>query len=195
MKPELRKTILAFDIFEKWGIDAVGPLPTTSRGKVYILIAVDYLSRWAEAKATKQITAKDVSKFVYEDICCKFGVPMELLSDQGPGFRADLLDYLCEKMKINHKYTTPYYPQCNGLNERFNGELVQILSKVTEHHGKNWDLEIPSALWAYRTSVKTSTGFTPFRLAYGKEALLPLEVEIPAMKMLEKLMGDSGDAF
>ena len=106
-----------------------------------------------------------------------------------------MLDYLCEKMKINHRYTTPYYPQCNGLNERFNGELVQILSKVTEHHGKNWDLEIPSALWAYKTSVKTSIGFTPIRLAYGKEALLPLEVEIPAVKMLEKLMGDSGDAF
>ena len=161
-------------LFKKWGIDAIGPLPVTSRGKVYILTAVDYLSRWAEAKATKQITAKDVSKFVYEDICCKFGVPLELLSDQGPGFNADLLDYLCDKMKITHKYTTPYYPQCNGLNERFNGELVHILTKVTEHHGKNWDMEVPSALWAYQTSVKTSTGFTPFCLAYGKEALLPL---------------------
>ena len=156
---------------------------------------MDYLSRWAEAKATKQITAKDVAKFVYEDICCKFGVPLELLSDQGPGFNADLLDYLCDKMNITHRYTTPYYPQCNGLNERFNGELVQILSKVTEHKGKNWDLELPSALWAYRTSVKTSTGFTPFRLVYGKEAILPVEVEIPALKMLEKVMGPSNDAL
>lgn len=98
-------------------------------------------------------------------------------------------------MKIKHNYTTPYYPQCNGLNERFNGELVQILSKVTEHQGKNWDLELPSALWAYRTSVKTSTGFTPFHLVYGKEALLPIEVEIPAVKMLERLLGHSEDVF
>ena len=132
---------------------------------------------------------------MYEDVCCKFGVPLEILSDQGLGFRADLLDYLCEKMKIKHNYTTPYYLQCNGLNERFNGELVQILSKVTEHQGKNWDLEIPSALWAYRTFVKTSTGFTPFHLVYGEEALLPIEVEILAVKMLEKLLGKSDDAL
>ncbi|MCO5591440.1 hypothetical protein L7F22_045423 [Adiantum nelumboides] len=162
--PELRKTTLAYDVFEKWGIDVVGPLPITNRGKNYILTPVDYLSRWAEAKAVRQITPKDVAKFVYEEICCKFGVPLELLSDQGPRFQAELLDFLCEKMKITRKFTTPYYPQCNGLNERFNGELVQILSKVTEHQGKNWDLEVPSALWPYRTAVKTGTGFTPFHL-------------------------------
>ncbi|MCO5578412.1 hypothetical protein L7F22_032254 [Adiantum nelumboides] len=194
-KPELQKTIMVFDVFEKWGIDAIGPLPITSRGKSYILIAVDHLSRWAEAIAVKQITAKDVAKFVYDEICCKFGVPLELLSDKGPGFRAKLLDFLCAKIKIRHQHTTSYYPQCNGLNERFNGELVQILSKVTEHQGKNWDLKLPSALWTYRTLVKTGTGFTPFHLVYGKEALLLVEVELPTIKMLEKLLGQSIDAF
>ncbi|MCO5584217.1 hypothetical protein L7F22_038141 [Adiantum nelumboides] len=195
LKPELRKTILAYDVFEKWGIHVVGQLPITSRGRNYILTAVDYLSRWAEAKAVRQITAKDVAKFVYEEICCKFGVPLELLSDQGPGFGAELLDFLCEKMKIACKFTTSYYPQCNGVNERFNGKLVQILSKVIENQGKNWDLEVRSALWAYRTAVKTDTGFTPFHLVYGKKALLPVEVEIPGIKMLEKVLGHSGDAF
>ncbi|MCO5576439.1 hypothetical protein L7F22_030249 [Adiantum nelumboides] len=186
---------MAFDVFEKWGIDAIGLLPITSRGKSYILTAVDYLSRWAKAIAVKQITAKNVAKFVYDEICCKFGMPLELLSDKGPGFRAKLLNFLCAKMKIRHQHTTPYYPQCNGLNERFHGELVQILSKVTEHQGKNWGLELLSALWAYRTSVKTGTGFTPFHLVYGKEALLPVEVELPTVKMLEKLLGQSSDAF
>ena len=121
-------TILAFDIFEKWRIDAIGSLPTiTRRGKSYILTTGDYLSCWEEeATRVMQITAKDVSKFVYEDICFKFGVPLELLFDQGPGFMADLMDYLCEKMNIKHNYTTSYYPQCNDLNERFNGELVWI---------------------------------------------------------------------
>ena len=83
----------------------------TSRGKCHILTAMDYLSRWAEAKATKQIIAKDVAKFVYEDICCKFGVPLEVLSDQGSGFRGELTEHLCDKMKITHRFTTPYYPQ------------------------------------------------------------------------------------
>ena len=70
-----------------------------------------------------------------------------------------------------------------------------MLTKGEEHQGKNWDLELPSALWAYRTSVKTSTCFTPFHLVYGKEALLPIEVELPAIKLLEKLLGPSHDAF
>ena len=78
--------MLAFDVFEKWGIDAVGPLPVTQRGKCYILTAVDYLSRWAEAKAVKQITSKHVAKFIYEDVCCRHGVPLELVSDRGLGF-------------------------------------------------------------------------------------------------------------
>lgn len=73
---------------------------------------------------------------MYEDICCKFGVTLELLSDQGPRFRADLLEFLCGKMKIGHRYTMLYHPQCNGLNERFNGELLQILTKVTSIMGR-----------------------------------------------------------
>ena len=131
-----------------------------------------------------------MAKFVYEDICCKFGVPLELLSDRGPGFRAELMDFLCAKMKIKRRYTTPYYPQCNGLNERFNGELVQILAKVTEHQGKNWDLELLGALWAYRTSVKTSIGFTPFHLVYGKEALMPVLATTKLHKKMEASAGN-----
>ncbi|MCO5568159.1 hypothetical protein L7F22_021856 [Adiantum nelumboides] len=150
MKPELRKTILAFDVFEKWGLDAIGPLPMTGRRNADILTAVDYLSRWAEAKAVKQIISKEMEKFVYEQICCKFGVPLELLSDRGPGFRGELFDFLCKKLNIQHRYSSPYYPQCNGFNERFNGELVKILTKMTQTHGRTWDSELPCALWAYR---------------------------------------------
>ncbi|MCO5580822.1 hypothetical protein L7F22_034695 [Adiantum nelumboides] len=137
--------------------------------------AVDYLSRWAEAKPVKQITSKDVAKFVYEDICCKFGMPLELLSDKGPVFRGELVDYLCEKLHVRRRFTTPYYPQCNGMNERFNGELIRMLTKMTQSNVKTWDLELPCALWAYRTAIKIGTGFSPFHLVFGKEALLPIE--------------------
>ncbi|MCO5600179.1 hypothetical protein L7F22_054287 [Adiantum nelumboides] len=163
LRSEIRGTILAYDVFEKWGIDAIGPLPITARGKCYILTAVDYLSRWAEAKPVKQITSKDVVKFIYEDICCKFGMPLELLSDKGPGFRGELVDYLCEKLHVRRRFTTPYYPQCNGMNER--------------------------------TAIKTSTGFSPFHLVFGKEALLPIEVEIPALKMILKFEEANHDAL
>ncbi|MCO5581829.1 hypothetical protein L7F22_035718 [Adiantum nelumboides] len=155
-----------------------------SRGMCYILTAVDYLSRWAEAKPVKQITSKDVAKFIYEDICCKFCMPLELLSDKGPGFRGELVNYLCEKLHVRLRFTTPYYPQSNGMNERFNGELIRLLTKMTQSTVKTWDLELPCALWAYRTAIKTGTGFSPFHLVFGKEALLPIEVEIPALKMM-----------
>ena len=136
-----------------------------------------------------------MAKFIYEDVCCRHGVPLELLSDRGQGFRSELMDYLCAKLKIRHNYASPYYPQCNGLNERFNGELIRMLTKVTSHHGKNWDLELPCALWAYRTAVKTGTKFSPFHLVYGKEALMPIEVEIPAIKMLLKLIDEVPDYY
>lgn len=89
------QTILAFDVFEKWGLDAVGPLPMAGRKNAYILTVVDYLSRWTEVKAVKHTTRKDIGKFVYEHICCKFGMPLELLSDTGSGFRGEMFDFFC----------------------------------------------------------------------------------------------------
>ncbi|MCO5573334.1 hypothetical protein L7F22_027103 [Adiantum nelumboides] len=154
-----------------------------------------YELRWAKAKPMKQITRKDVAKFVYENICCKFGMPLELLSDKGPGFRGELVDYLCEKLHVRRRFTTLYYPQCNGMNERFNGELIRMLTKMMQSNVKTWDLELPCALWAYRTAIKTGTGFSPFHLVFGKEALLPIEVEIPALKMMLKFEEENHDAL
>ena len=89
----------------------------------------------------------------------------------------------------------PITLKCNGLNERFNGELVRMLSKLTEIHGKNWDLELPCALWAYRTAVKTEAGFLPYHLVYGKEAIMPIELEVMSLRMLSKLMDDVPNYF
>ncbi|MCO5579806.1 hypothetical protein L7F22_033668 [Adiantum nelumboides] len=116
-----RFPIFAYGPFEKWGTDAIGPLPRTSTGKQYILTAIDYMTRWAEAASVARITATDVSKFVLDYICSRFGTPLEILSNRGPGFRADLLDALLENLSIKHVHSTPYYPQCNGLVEKTNG--------------------------------------------------------------------------
>ncbi|MCO5582170.1 hypothetical protein L7F22_036060 [Adiantum nelumboides] len=153
--------IISFGPFEKWGIAAIGPLPMAQSGKQYIIVGVNYMTRWAEAAATTRITAKDVAKFVFENICCRFGTPLDIISDRGPGFRGDLVEELMEQLGISRQHSSPYYPQCNGLVEKVN------------------------ALWAYRTSFKTTLGYTPYQLVFGKEAILPIEVQLSNLCVLE----------
>ena len=88
----------------------MGPLPRIARGEIYILIAVDYLSKWSEAKAVKSVDGKSVAAFIFEHICCTFGVLLEIWSDSGLDFRSEIMGHLYEKLNIHHKYITPYYP-------------------------------------------------------------------------------------
>ncbi|MCO5573705.1 hypothetical protein L7F22_027479 [Adiantum nelumboides] len=144
------------------------------------------MTKWAEAASVARITAADVSKFVLDYICSRFGTPLEILSDRGPGFRADLLDALLENLSIKHVHSTPYYPQCNGLVEKTNGVLCKIITKHVRDRPQDWDKHLTAALWAYRTSFKVSTQFTPYHLVYGQEALLPIEVELGSLRVLAR---------
>ncbi|MCO5573763.1 hypothetical protein L7F22_027537 [Adiantum nelumboides] len=128
---EPQTPILAHGPFEKWGIDAIGPLPRATSGKLYIIMGVDYMTRWAEATTTSRITAVEVAKFIFEHICCRFGVPLEILPDRGPGFRGDLVGELMKKLKIKRGHSTLYYPQCNGLVEKVNGLKDKELKRGT----------------------------------------------------------------
>ena len=93
--------IASYGAFEKWGIDTIDPLPTTQDGKEYIVMGVDYMTRWVEGVSTKRITAQVVAKFIFENIYCRFGTPLEIISDRSPGFRGDLVGELMAKLKIN----------------------------------------------------------------------------------------------
>ncbi|MCO5548506.1 hypothetical protein L7F22_001966 [Adiantum nelumboides] len=128
----------------------------------------------------------DVSKFVLDYICSRFGTPLEILSDRGPGFTADLLDALLENLSIKHVHSTPYYPQCNDLVEKTNGVLCKIITKHVKDRPQDWDKHLTAALWAYRTSFKVSTQFTPYHLVYVQEALLPIEVELGSLRVLAR---------
>ncbi|MCO5601050.1 hypothetical protein L7F22_055167 [Adiantum nelumboides] len=148
--------VTSFGPFEKWGIDAIGPLPRTANGKEYIIVGVDYMTRWAKALSTSRITAKDVANFIFNNICCKFGTPLEIISDRGPGFRGDLVGELMEKLGIKRRHSTPYYPQCNGLVEKVNGMICKIITKHVGDKAQKWNQHLDAALWAYRTSFKAS---------------------------------------
>ncbi|MCO5577980.1 hypothetical protein L7F22_031818 [Adiantum nelumboides] len=135
----------------------MGPLPRTANGKLYILVAIDYMTR--------------------------FGTPLEIVSDNGPGFRRGLLTEVCDKLKISHRHSTPYYPQSNGLVEKANGIIAGIIRKMVESKPKRWDNFLDGAIWAYRTTYRDATQFTPFHLVYGQEALQPIELNIPTIKL------------
>ncbi|MCO5568101.1 hypothetical protein L7F22_021797 [Adiantum nelumboides] len=152
-----RQAVIANGPFEKWGFDAMGSLPRTANGKLYILVAIDYMTR--------------------------FGTPLEIVSDNGPGFRRDLLIEVCEELKISHRHSTPYYPQSNGLVEKVNGRIVDIIRKMVESKPKHWDNFLDGAIRAYTTTYRDAIQFTPFHLVYGQEALQPIEINIPTIKL------------
>ncbi|MCO5589523.1 hypothetical protein L7F22_043491 [Adiantum nelumboides] len=179
--------VLANGPFEKWGIDAMGPLPRTKNGKLYILVAIHYMTRWVEAQSVTRVNEKTVSRFVYTHIFCRFGTPLEIVSDNGPGFRKGLLTEFCEELHILHWHSTPCYPQSNGLVEKANGIIAGIIRKMVKNKTKLWDDFLDGALWAYRTTYKEATDFTPFHLVYGQEALQPIKLNIPTMRLHGKV--------
>ncbi|MCO5554658.1 hypothetical protein L7F22_008191 [Adiantum nelumboides] len=173
----------------------MGPLPRTANGKLYILVAIDYMTRWAEAQSIARVNEKTASKFVYTHICCRFGSPLEIVSNNGPGFRKGLLTEVCEELKVSDRHSTPYYPQSNGLVEKTNKIIAGIIKKMVESKPRHWDNFLDGAIWAYKTTYRDATQFTPFHLVYGQEALQPIELNIPTIKLTGRQEQNNDEAW
>ncbi|CAF1061840.1 unnamed protein product [Brachionus calyciflorus] len=152
--------------------------------------------KWAVAFAIENIEAKKVAKIFIQEIVTRHSAPGKLLSDQGRQFMSKLIKEICEYMKTNKLSTTPYHPKTNGLTERFNKTLCQILASYSNEHQSDWDEYINVALFAYRVSQQEKTLKTPFEVLYGRTPRLPTEVDKNAdiqVKNFDKLWKETSE--
>ena len=170
------RPILEVEIFELWGIDFMGPFPP-SDGKEYILVAVDYVSKWVEAIPTRTNDHQEVLQFITRCIFTRYSCPRAIISDCGSHFNNSHFWALLKKYRVHHRITTPYHSQANGQVEVSNREVKTILKKIICLDGKDWAHKLPDALRAYRTAYKTLIGMSPFRLIYEKACHLLVELE------------------
>jgi hypothetical protein len=169
-------------VFERIGLDILGPLPETSAGNRYVVIFIDYLTKWVEAFATATTTAEYIGDLLVRHIICRYGAPAELLTDCGPQFTSDLFKRINGILNIKKTYSSPYHPQTNGLVERFNATLADMLSHFSGSRNKDWDLFLDLALAAYRRTPQASTGESPHFLLFGRDPIEPYHVshKLPA---------------
>ena len=146
---------------ERLGIDLTGPHPVSRKGNKYIVTVIDYFTRWTEAYPARNQEAGTVAKVLVEKIFVKFGVPLQIITDQGANFESQLFHSMCDLLKIEKIRTTAYEPQTNGLIERFHRTMNSIRAKTIAENQENWDERLPFVMAAYRATEHEATGFTP----------------------------------
>ena len=165
---------------QRVAIDILGPIdPPTSRGNRYVLVVVDYLTKWSEAFAMPDQTTKEINKHLVGDFICRMGIPVQLHSDQGRQFESQVFQEMCQLLGIRKTRTTPLHPQSDGQTERMNRTLLDVLAKLTRDNRTNWDEHLCYAMAAYRSSVHATTGETPNRLMLGREVNTPISLLAP----------------
>ncbi|CAL8169328.1 unnamed protein product [Prunus armeniaca] len=168
--------------FPQWGLDLIGPMPEGKGQVKYAVVAIDYFTKWVEAKALATITAARVEDFVWTNICCRFGIPYAIVTDNGRQFDSEVFREFCTRLKINLFFASPAHPQSNGQVEAMNKIVKKLLKRQLDRAKGAWPKKLPEALWAIRTSYRTATGETPFSTAFGSEAVVPVEIGEPSYR-------------
>ncbi|GJZ74516.1 reverse transcriptase domain-containing protein [Tanacetum coccineum] len=148
----------------------------------FLVVAIDYFTKWIEAKPVATITGNQVKKFVWDNILCRFGLLGEIISDNGKQFRDNPFKDWCEKLCIRQRFASVKHPQANGLVERANRSLGEGIKARLDARSKDWMEELSHILWAHRTMIKSSNRDTPFSLTYETEAVIPAEIGMPTLR-------------
>ena len=168
--------IPATEPWDQVACDVIGPFPATLSGNKYIVVFQDRLTAWPEAFASSNKDAVIIAQLLLDNIILRYGAPHTFLTDRGTNFLSKLINELCKMVNTKKINTSPYHPECDGMVERFNGTLVKTLSMYVSDHQKDWDVHINAALFAYRTSVNSSRGESPYFLLFGREPRLPPDI-------------------
>ena len=162
--------------FAQWGLDIMGPFPRAAGNRRWLLIGIDYFTKWVEAKPLSNIRNVDAKKFVWKSIVTRFRIPHTLISNNGLQFDSKALKRYCGELDIKNRYSTTAYPQGNRQAEVVNKVIVNSLKKRLDEAKGKWVDELPHFLWTYQTTPRRSTRETPFSMTYGSEAVFPLEI-------------------
>jgi len=169
------------------GINVIRPINLkASNGHKFILVAIDYFTKWVEACSYVHMTQKVVKRFIEKKLIYQYGLLERIVMDNAQNFNSKIIVDLCVKWKIKHLNSSPYRPKMNGVVEVTNKNIKRIIQKIVVSY-KDWHDWLSYALHVYKITVRTSTGVTPYSLVYGIEAVIPREVEISSLRVLMEL--------
>jgi IS30 family transposase len=172
----------------------VGPFRTTPGNYKHILVAIDKFTKWIEVRLVAKVTSEEAAKFI-GDITHRFGVPNRITTDLGTAFIGSAFRDFCEENSIYVYYSSVAHPRCNGQVERANGMVLRALNDHiyddTSNYATRWLADLPHVIWGIRTQVSSTTGFSPFFLVHGSEAILPTNVAFGAPRIQFYEEGDA----
>jgi hypothetical protein len=168
---------------QRWGMDLLGPLPPAQGNLRYVVVAVEYFSKWIEVKPLATITSATVQKFFWQNIVCRFGVPKAITVDNGTQFDAETFKDFCDQIDTKIHFASVRHSESNGLVERANGIIMTGIMKLifNQPRGK-WSDELVKVVWSHNTTISRSTGFTPFKLLFGDEAITPEDTKAGSIR-------------
>ena len=149
-------------------------------------MATEYVTKWVEAEALPRAIEDSVIQFLF-NIFVRYGLPRDIITDGGPQFVGNKIAATLKNYHIQHKITTPYYPQANGQVESSNKIIEAILTKTIASNRCDWAARLPEALWAYKTTWRSTTGYSPYQLVFGKQPIFPVELEIQTLRTAQEV--------
>ncbi|CAJ2654489.1 unnamed protein product [Trifolium pratense] len=179
--------------FAWWGMDILGPFTKGLHQNKFIIVSVDYFTKWVEAEPISDITSFRILRFFKRDVLCRFGIPQAIVTDNGTQFTDKGFQDFLAALGTKQHFTSVEHPQTNGQAEAANRVILPGLRRRLDQNKKKWVEELESVLWAYRTTPHSTTGETPFRMVYGTESVIPVEVGEPSRRAEQPLEEEMND--